>query len=31
MQTSRIKVTPIEKYPTVARWRADVDFTAAGI
>jgi len=31
MSTSRIKVTPIERYPTVARWRPDVDFVAAGI
>jgi len=31
MVSSRISVRPIEKYPTVARWRSDVDFTAAGI
>lgn len=29
--TARIPCTTIERYPTVARWRADVDFCAAGI
>ena len=29
--TARIPCNTIDRYPTVARWRADVDFCAAGI
>lgn len=29
--TARIPCNTIQRYPTVARWRADVDFCAAGI
>lgn len=29
--TARIPCTTIDRYPVVARWRADVDFCAAGI
>lgn len=29
--SARIPCTTIDRYPTVARWRADVDFCAAGI
>lgn len=31
LTTARIPCTAIERYPIVARWRNDVDFTAAGI
>ncbi len=31
MTTARIPCTEIKRYPVVARWRNDVDFTAAGI
>lgn len=31
MTTARVPCTAIERYPIVARWRNDVDFTAAGI
>lgn len=31
MTSSRIPCTSIERYPVVARWRADVDYVAAGI
>lgn len=31
LSTARIPHTPIPRYPVVARWRADVDFVAAGI
>lgn len=29
--TARVPCTAIERYPVVARWRNDVEFTAAGI
>jgi alanyl-tRNA synthetase len=28
---AKVPCTSIKRYPTVARWRNDVDFTAAGI
>jgi len=31
LSTARIPCTPIPRYPVVARWRADVDYVAAGI
>ncbi len=31
LTTARIPCTEIKRYPVVARWRNDVDFTAAGI
>ena len=31
LNNARIKCHTIARYPTVARWRNDVDFTAAGI
>ena len=31
MTTCRIPCTKVERYPTVARWRNDVDYVAAGI
>jgi len=31
MTSSRVPCTSIERYPVVARWRADVDYVAAGI
>jgi alanyl-tRNA synthetase len=31
LTTARIPCTAIQRYPVVARWRADVDFVAAGI
>jgi len=31
LSTARVPCTPIPRYPVVARWRADVDYVAAGI
>ncbi len=31
MTSARVPCTSIERYPVVARWRADVDYVAAGI
>lgn len=31
LSSARIPCTPIARYPVVARWRADVDYVAAGI
>lgn len=31
LSSARVPCTPIDRYPVVARWRADVDFVAAGI
>ena len=31
LSTARVPCTPIARYPVVARWRADVDYVAAGI
>eukprot|EP00753_Platysulcus_tardus_P010643 PLAT2927.1.p2 GENE.PLAT2927.1~~PLAT2927.1.p2 ORF type:complete len:1002 (+),score=576.26 PLAT2927.1:76-3006(+) len=31
MESARIPMTAIDRYPVVARWRADVDYVAAGI
>jgi len=31
LSSARIPCTPIPRYPVVARWRADVDYVAAGI
>jgi hypothetical protein len=31
LTSARIPCTSIERYPVVARWRADVDYVAAGI
>jgi len=31
LSSARVPCTPIARYPVVARWRADVDFVAAGI
>lgn len=31
LSSARIPCTPINRYPVVARWRADVDYVAAGI
>eukprot|EP00455_Lapot_gusevi_P012317 TRINITY_DN157_c0_g1_i2.p1 TRINITY_DN157_c0_g1~~TRINITY_DN157_c0_g1_i2.p1 ORF type:complete len:1016 (+),score=442.80 TRINITY_DN157_c0_g1_i2:57-3050(+) len=31
LSTARIPCTPVKRYPVVARWRADVDYVAAGI
>jgi len=31
LSSARVPCTPIARYPVVARWRADVDYVAAGI
>jgi len=31
LSNARVPCTPIDRYPVVARWRADVDYVAAGI
>lgn len=31
LSSARVPCTPIPRYPVVARWRADVDYVAAGI
>jgi len=31
LSSTRVPCTPIDRYPVVARWRADVDYVAAGI